>query len=171
MRNKIVLIVIVLAAFSAAAFSVDVPHSLQAKLMLKIISMDRNFTRFGDPVKIGVSSDAFLEVLKESKFSIKGKGFVAEKINNVDDIANYKVIYVGKDWAKQYIAASEKAAANKCLVFCETEEGVLSGGGSVSFRVVDTSPKIIVNIANAKKQGTDFPAVFLKSTIVVGGLK
>ncbi|NIM12897.1 MAG: DUF4154 domain-containing protein [Candidatus Aminicenantes bacterium] len=171
MRNKIVLMVIVLVAFSAAAFSIDVPHPLQAKLMLKIISMDRNFTRFGDPVKIGVSSDAFLEVLKETKFSIKGKRFVAEKINKVDDIADYKVIYVGKDWAKQCIAASEKAAANKCLVFCEAEEGVLSGGGSVSFKVVDTNPKIVVNIANAKKQGTDFPAVFLKSTIVVGGLK
>jgi hypothetical protein len=171
MRNKIVLMVIVLAAFSAAAFSIDVPHSLQAKLMLKIISFDRNFTRFGDPVKIGVSSDVFLEVLKGTKLSIKGKGFVAEKINNVDEIANYKVIYVGKEWANQYIAASEKAAATKCLVFCETEDGVLNGGGSVSFKVVETSPKIVVNIANARKQGTDFPAVFLKSTIVVGGLK
>lgn len=171
MRNKIGLIVIVLVAFSAAAFSVDVPHPLQAKLMLKIISFDRNFTRFGDPVKIGVSSDAFLTELKNTNMSIKGIKFEAEKINNVDDIANYKVIYIGKDWAKQYIAASEKAATNQCLVFCETEEGVLNGGGSVSFKVVDTSPRIVVNIANAKKQGSDFPAIFLKSTIVVGGLK
>jgi hypothetical protein len=171
MRNKILLMVIMLIAFSATSFSVDVPHPLQAKLLLKIISMDRNFTRFGDPVKIGVSSDAFLEVLKGTKFSIKGRGFVAEKINNVDDIANYKVIYVGKEWAKQCIAASEKAVANQCLVFCESEEGVLSGGGSISFKVVDANPRIVVNIENAKKQGTDFPAVFLKSTIVVGGLK
>jgi hypothetical protein len=171
MSNKIVLVVIVLMVFGAGAFSVDVPHPLQAKLMLKIISFDRNFTRFGNPVKIGVSSDLFLEVLKTTGLSIKGKSYMAEKINGVDDIANYKVIYVGKEWASQYIEASEKAADNKCLVFCETEAGVLNGGGSVSFKVVERSPKIVVNIANAKKQGTDFPAVFLKSTIVVGGLK
>jgi hypothetical protein len=171
MRNKTRLFIIMVALFSVLAFSQEVPMDLQAKLMLKILSMDRNFNRFGDPVKIGVSSDEFILVLKDMGLTLKGKEYVVEKLNTLDDIANYKVIYLGKNWEGQYAAASEQAAANECLVFCETEEGVLNGGGSVSFKVVETSPKIVVNIENARKQGSDFPAVFLKTTVVVGGLK
>lgn len=173
MKKTILLSVIALLLFSTQVFAQDVPLEHQVKLMLKIISMDRNFDRFGDPVKIGVSSD---EMLKEvsalvGKMKLKGKEFVVEKMNSVDDVANYKVAYAGSNWASQYSAVSAKAASNQCLIFCQTEEGVLSGGCSVSFKVVDNSPKIVVNLENAKKQGTDFPAGFLQITVVVGGLK
>lgn len=172
MRNKLVLFVIALLAAGTIISAQDVPLTLQGKLMLKILSMDRNFNRFGDPIKIGTSSDEFLEELNALKkaYKIKGKDFIAEKIDAVDDVANYKVVYLGKNWAANYKAVSEKASENQCLVFCEEEAGVTKGGGAVSFKVVDGKPKIVVNVVNAKGQGTDFPAGFLKITVVVGGL-
>jgi hypothetical protein len=165
-------IAITLALLSTLALSADVPYDRQAKLMLKIISIDRNFARFGDPVKIGVSSDGFFKVIKGmEKMKIKDKNFVAEKMSSLDDIAKYKVIYVGKNWASDYTAAGKKATGNQCLAFCEEEAGVLTGGFAISFKVVKTSPKIVVNLDNVKKQGTDFPANFLKVTVVVGAIK
>ena len=173
MKKKLLVLLITPMIISAFISAQDVPLNLQCKLMLKILSMDRNFTRFGDPIKIGVSSDKFLAELKASKgtLKVKGKDFQAEKMASLDDIDKYKVIYVGKDWASNYTVAAAKAVENKSLVFCETEAGVMSGGGSVSFKVVAGKPKIVVNLENARNQGTEFPANFLKITVVVGGLQ
>ncbi|UCC40707.1 MAG: YfiR family protein [Candidatus Aminicenantes bacterium] len=173
MKTKVILSVIVLVLVSAYMIAQDVPLNLQAKLMLKVLSMDRNFSRYGDPIKIGISSDKFLNELEACRgtLEVKGKEFVPEKMASLDDIAKYKVIYIGEEWAKSYTAASEKAVENKCLMFCETESGVMSGGGAISFKVAEEKPKIVVNLKNSRNQGTEFPAIFLKSTVVVGGLE
>lgn len=173
MKKIILLSVIALMLVSSQMYAADVPLGIQVKLMLKIVSMDRKFARFGDPVKIGVSSDEMVKELTalKGKFKIKKKDFVVEKMGSIDDIAKYKVVYFGKNWASQYADASAKAAGNQSLVFCQTEDGVLNGGAAVSFKVVGKSPKIVVNLENARKQGTDFPSGFLKITVVVGGLK
>ncbi len=172
MTKKLIFLLIVLSMVGGSLWSAaDVPTNIQVKLILKIISMDRNLDRYGDPVKIGVTSDALVTALNAEKaVTIKGKAFAVEKMGSPDDVAKYKVVWIGKDWAGKYSAVSDKANANQCLVFCESEEGVLNGGGAVSFKVVESSPKIVLNIENAKKQGTDFPADFLKITVVVGGL-
>jgi hypothetical protein len=172
MKKKIILLWIILVLVSAYMIAQDVPLNLQARLMLKVLSMDRNFSRYGDPIKIGVSSDKFLNELVACRgtLQVKGKDFAPEKITSLDDIAKYKVIYIGKDWAGNYAAASVKAVENKCLMFCETEAGVKSGGGAISFKVVEEKPKIVVNLKNSRYQGTEFPAIFLKNTVVVGGL-
>lgn len=172
MKKKIILLVIALMLVSAYVIAQDVPLNLQVRLMLKVLSMDRNFSRYGEPIKIGISSDKFLNELEACKgmLQVKGKEFVAEKMASLDDIAKYKVIYVGEEWAKSYTEASKKAAKNKCLMFCETESGVMQGGGAISFKVVREKPKIVVNLKNSRNQGTEFPAIFLKNTVVVGGL-
>ena len=171
MKSKIVFMVLVLFLFSSMAVAQAVPASAQVKLMLKIASMDRNFGRFGDPVKIGVSSDAMLGELKPlAGVKLKGKGFVAEKMSSLDDIANYKVVYIDKNWKNNYAAAAEKATTNQTLIFAADSDYVESGGGAVSFKVVGGKIKIVLNVGNAKKQGSDFPANFLKVTVVVGGL-
>ncbi len=171
MKTKIVLLFAVLLIMGFNTYAQDVPHELQVKLMLKILSMDRNFDRFGDPIKIGVSSDAFIKALKgEADLKVKGKGFVVEKMASPADVSKYKIIYVSKDWAAQYKATSAKAVEAKALMFCETEDGVLAGGGAISFKVLDSKPKIVINIANVKEQGTEFPANFLQITVVVGSM-
>lgn len=173
MKKKVILLVTALMVVSAYMIAQDVPLSLQARLMLKVLSMDRNFSRYGDPIKIGVSSDKFLDELEACKGSlqIKGKEFVPEKMGSLDDIAKYKVIFVGAEWAGSYTLASEKATENKCLMFCETESGVMNGGAAISFKVVEEKPKIVVNLKNSRSQGTEFPAIFLRNTVVVGGLE
>jgi len=172
MRNKLVLLVIALLAAGTILSAQDVPINVQVKLILKILSMDRNFNRFGDPIKIGTSSDEFIEELTalKGKWTVKGKDFIVEKIASVADVAKYKVVYLGKNWVANYKAVSELASENQCLIFCEEEAGVREGGGAVSFIVAEEKPKIVVNVTNAKNQGTDFPAGFLKITLVVGGL-
>jgi hypothetical protein len=172
MKKRLILLVIVLMMVSIYTIAQDVPLNLQARLMLKVLSMDRNFSRYGDPIKIGVSSEEFLNELAACKgtLQVKGKEFVAEKMVSLDDINKYKVIHIGKNWAHIYTQASRWAAENKCLMFCETESGVMSGGGAVSFKVVGEKPRIVVNLKNSRNQGTEFPAIFLKNTVVVGGL-
>lgn len=171
MKNKIVFMVLVLFLFSSMAVAQAVPASAQVKLVLKIASMDRNFGRFGDPVKLGVSSDAMLSEFKAvSGMKIKGKAIVIEKMGSLDDIAKYKVVYIDSNWKNNYAAAAEKAGANQTLIFAADSDYVESGGGSVSFKVVGGKAKIVLNVGNAKKQGSDFPAGFLKVTVVVGGL-
>lgn len=172
MSSRIVLFVIALVVVSTIISAQEVPINLQVKLMLKILSMDRNFNRFGDPITIATSSDEFLQELNliKGKLKVKGKDFMATKIESPDDVSKYKVVYMGKNWAANYNIVSEKANENQCLVFCQEEAGVVKGGGAVSFKVIDGKPKIVVNIVNAKNQGTDFPAGFLRITVVVGGL-
>lgn len=173
MRKKPILLVILTVIVSALLSGQEVPLNLQAKLMLKILSMDRNFNRYGDPIKIGVSSDRFLLELMANKknLKVKGKDFIPEKMNSLNDIDKYKVTYIGKEWTDSYLAASTRATENKCLMFCETDDGVMNGGGAVSFKVVGGKPKIVVNLGNSRNQGTEFPAIFLKTTVVVGGLE
>jgi hypothetical protein len=173
MKKRLILLVIVLMMVSIYTIAQDVPLNLQAKLMLKVLSMDRNFSRYGDPIKIGVSSDEFLNELAVCRetLQVKGKEFIPEKMASLDDIAKYKVIHIGKNWDHIYSQASIWAAENKCLMFCETESGVINGGGAISFKVVGGKPKIVVNLKNSRNQGTEFPEIFLKNTVVVGGLK
>lgn len=172
MKNRFILFltVLFLLMLISPAYSQEVPLNLQVKLALKIISMDRNFDRFGDPIKIGASSDEFFAELDALKgnLKIKGKAYVPEKMAVPDDVAKYKIIFVGKNWAGNYKAASEKAAENQCLMICEDDAAAKSGGGAVSFRVVGGKPKIVVNLNNMVAQGTEFPAAIIKMMVVVG---
>ena len=56
------------------------------------------------------------------------------------------------------------------MIFAADPDYVEAGGGSVAFKVMGGAAKIVLNVGNAKKQGSDFPANFLKVTVVVGGL-
>lgn len=172
MRKVLILVSLALLLFSAMVHAQAVPLDLQVTLILKIVSMDRNFDRFGNPIKIGVSSDAVLAQFKaqEGKMKVKANDFVVEKMSSLDDIAKYKVVYVDSNWSSNYGPVTEKANGNQTLVFCAEEEYVATGGASVSFKVVGGKPKIVINIQNAKNQGSDFPANFLQITYVVGGV-
>jgi len=168
MRRTLSFFIVIITFFSFALKASDINFKLQSKLLLKIISYDKNLARFGDPIKIGVSSNEMLKALKANKLKIKGKSFTAEKMKSVDDIANYKVVYIDNNWKDKYNTVAKKAKANSCLVFCNDSNFVESGGGSVSFRLIRSKPKIVVNISNAKDQGTDFSSGFLKITVVIG---
>ncbi len=170
MKKIFSLIIVVVLLLGISLNAADISFKLQSKLLLKIISYDKKLARFGDPIKIGVSSDKILTAIKANKLKIKGKSFVVEKMNSVDDMANYKVVYIDSNWKSNYADVTAKAKANSCLVFCNDSGFVESGGGTVSFKLINKKPKIVVNLGNAKEQGTDFSSGFLKITVVIGGI-
>ncbi|MCP4219175.1 MAG: YfiR family protein, partial [bacterium] len=100
----------------------------------------------------------------------KGKAFKITKMESLDDLAKYKLVYIDKNWKSNYEAAAGTAKSNGTLIFCNDENYVEGGGAAVSFKVVSGKPKIVINLKNAKEQGTDFPANFLKITVVVGSM-
>ncbi len=161
---------LILICFSL--LSQEVPFDLQAKLILKILEFDKNFDRFGDPIKIGVSSDEVLNGLNALKdsLSIKGKKFVAEKMIALADISRYKVVYIDTNWSSEYKNAAKKAIENRCLMFARDENAVINGGAAISFKTVDGKPKIVLAIAAAKEMGSEFPANFLQLAITIGSL-
>jgi hypothetical protein len=171
MKSKIVLTLVILIFAGSITFGQSVPVSAQVLLVLKIASMDRNFDRFGDPVKIGVTSDVMLsEFQAVSHLKVKEKKFVVEKMNSLDDISKYKLVYIDANWKNNYSAAADKAGEGQTLIFAAETDYVESGGAAVAFKVVGGAAKIVLNVGNARKQGSDFPANFLKVTVVVGGL-
>ncbi|MCP5051648.1 MAG: YfiR family protein [bacterium] len=173
-RLTLVLVVCMLAMImgKGVMYSKDVNADLQSKLILKMIAYDRNLARFGDPIKIGVSSKAMLDALqKNGQAPIKGKKLSVAMLGSVGDIGNFGIIYADKNWKKDYGAACAAAIDKKILMFCNSYEAVENNQAGIAFRVVGNKPKIVLNIGVSKNQGTDFPSNLLKLTLVVGNLK
>lgn len=172
MKQFMVISFILLAFVSSRIQAQSVPLDLQTKFILKIVSEDKNFARYGSPIKIGVSSDEALKAFKASEgtLQIKGTSYVTEKMSGPDAVGNYKIVHIGPEWAAQYSAIAEKCKAGQIPMFCSEEAPVASNGGAVGFKIMDGKPKIVVNLGNAKDQGCDFNAGFLKITMVVGNI-
>ncbi len=166
--KKIIFVSILLAFFTTNIFSQNVPAKLQVRLVLKILSMDKNKGRFGDPIKIGVSSDLILNAFKgASEMKVKGKSFKVSKMSSPGDVNKYSVVYIDKNWSSNYGKAAQKAAASNVLMFCNEEDGIKGSNGAIAFKVIDGKPKIMVNIGNTKKQGSEFPVNFFKMAVIV----
>ncbi len=166
--KKLVFVSILLAVFTTNIFSQNVPAKLQVRLVLKILSMDMNKDRFGEPIKIGVSSDSILNAFKgASEMKVKGTSFKVSKMSSPGDIKKYGVIYVDKNWSSKYGEAARKAAGRKVLMFCNDVGGIKGGNGAIAFKVIEGKPKIMVNIGNIKKQGSEFPVNFFKMAVIV----
>ncbi len=167
MRKKL-FTAIVLTCFSLVIFS-QVPVELQAKLALKILTFDKNFQRYGNPIKIGVTSDSLYSAFKvlEGRMKVKGRDFIVGKLSSLSDISNYNVIYIGTNWKSKYAEAGAKAEEAKALAFGEDEECVKSGAAGVGFKVIGGKPKIIINVTSSKAQGSNFPATLLKMAIIL----
>jgi hypothetical protein len=165
------MVVFFVLAGTGPVFAQSVQKDIQAQLILKIVSLDRNIGRFGDPVKFGVTSNAMLRALKRfSKRTIKGKAFSVELINTLDDIAAFNVLYVDKNWKTNYKAACELAIKKKAIMFCASAEAVEVGEAGGAFKMILGKPKIVLNLEILKKQASDFPASLLQLATVFGSM-
>ena len=107
---------ILLASGNCLLFSQSVQKDIQAQLVIKIASLDRNFGRFGDPIKIGVSSQAMERALKRfSKRTIRGRTYTPEMMSSIEDIEKFHIIYIDKNWKEDYKTACDKEDID---VFC-----------------------------------------------------
>lgn len=162
---------ILLASGSSFLFSQSVQKDIQAQLILKIVSLDRNFARYGDPIKIGVSSQAMERALKRfSKRTIREREYLPEMMSTIDDIEQYHIIYVDKNWKENYKAACDKAVEKKILMFSADDDAVERGEAGIAFKTVMGATKIVINLEVVRKQGSDFAAGFLQVAHVVGNL-
>lgn len=142
-----------------------------ALIMLKIVSMDKNIERLGNPIDIGVSSNNLYITLKslENKLKINGKPFITHKITSLKSAAQYKIIYLGKNWGRNGFTDMETLAENGCFIFCDDEKGLLFGSASVLFKVIDKYPHVAINLENAEDQGADFRGEELEAIVLVRG--
>ncbi len=166
-----VALVFLIVAGNRFVFPQTVQKDIQAQLILKIVSLDRNMSRYGDPIKIGVSSKAMHRALKRfCKKPLKGKTVQPELMATLEEIGGYHVIYIDKNWKSNYKVACDMAAEKKILMFSADHSAVERGEASMAFKTVLGKTKIVLNRAVVKAQGSDFPANFLQVTHVVGSL-
>lgn len=148
-----------------------VPEEVSSKLMIKIISFDKNLSRMASPIRIGVTEDKMLQALNAIKtIQISGKAFTVAKIGGPAEVGQFNVIYIGAAKEGQMEKYASAAASAKVMVISETKSGVEKGAG-VGFFVQDGKPKIAVAPANAAAQGSEFPDNFLKVSMVIGEMK
>ena len=166
--KKLIFICLIIFSTSVSINGQNVPVNLQVRFILKIISMDKNISRLGNPIKIGVSSDALIGAFNGvSGITIAGTPFTAAKMSSPGDVGRYNVVVIGPNWKGNYDAIGKKAAAGKILMFAGDESGVQKNKGGLGFKKVDGKPKILANIENIKRQGSDFPVNFLKMAVIV----
>lgn len=143
----------------------------QAKLILKILPYDRNFNRFGDTVKIGVSSKHMLKALKDQKkTSLRGKKLEVGLMESLEDIPAYGIVFIDRNWSANYDAAKTIAVEKKILMFCGSYQAVEKGNAAIAFRIIQRKMKIVLNLGITKEMGTDFPSNLLKLSMLVGNL-
>jgi hypothetical protein len=167
-RSAILILILVLGLGGGFLFSQPVHDVVQAELILKIIRLDRNIDRYGDPIKIGITSKNMLKIMKKNQSEIiKGKSVQVSELTSLDEIGNFNVIYIDTNWKDNYEAACNKAIAGKILMFCGSYSAVEKGQAGIAFRNLHGNPKIVINLDVVKAQGTNFPAELLKLTLVV----
>ncbi len=164
-------VIIICLSIFFASISINaqsIPTNIQVQFILKIVSMDKNMGRLGNPIKIGVSSDALLGAFKSvSGITIAGTPFTVAKMSSPGDVGSYKVIVIGPNWKGNYSEVGKRAAARKILMFAGDESGVQKNKGGLGFKIVGGKPKILANIDNLKKQGSDFPVNFFKMAVLI----
>ncbi|MCP5106854.1 MAG: hypothetical protein GY950_25950 [bacterium] len=138
-------------------------------ILLKIISMDRNLQRFGNPIKIGVNSDKIFHQLKrcEKKYKINGITFKTGKFNSIETASQFNIIHITNKWKRNRFSAIETLAENGCFIFCEDETSILCGYAAVLFKVGNKYPHVAINLDNSADQGADFPEDLLDAIVIV----
>jgi hypothetical protein len=141
----------------------QVPIEVQATIALKILSYDSNFGRFGAVIKIGVSSKDLLDVFKKivtAQPTLKDKKLDVELMSSPADVSKFKVVFIGDNWSDKYSAIGPVATSKKILAISSSEDG-LKKGMAVSFKLVDSKPKILLSKGAVKNQGSSFSADLL----------
>lgn len=148
-----------------------VQRDIQAQIMLKIVSLDRNFERYGETIRIGVTSEPMLSALKRfSSQTIKGRSFTVSLLTQLEEVGNFSIVYIDKNWKGNYSSVLEIAAAKKILMFVGEPEAVERGEGGIGFKTLLGNPKIAMNLEVVKQQGANFPANFLQMTLMTGNI-
>lgn len=162
----LILLVICFSAIPLKAQWVEL--KVQAQFLPNILAFDRGQLRYGNPVSVGVSSDEAMKIFEQivETADVNGKKLSFTKLKSVEDVTNFKAVFIDDNMSKDIAKIVELGKANQILVICKKDE-LLEKGAGVSFRKVLNKPQIVVHQENSKSQGANFIANFLKAVVVI----
>jgi hypothetical protein len=165
----------------------DLPPDLQAKLLLKILTFDRNLEERADSaVVVGIVYNAESEDSKKARLDLssalenysekKVKGLpvshVSLEYSSWSDLSaeirysGVSVLYITPGNADNLKGVLKASRAQRVLTACGVvsyaEEGI-----SVGMALKGKKPQIIINISSAKAEGCDFSSQLLKLARVI----
>lgn len=130
-------------------------------VMLKVISLDTNNERFGSPIVIAIDTPEVYEVAKslENKVHIGGRKFCAEELRSInkdpEEFEN-KVVFLGKNYGDDRYTKLMKMTDAGCFIFTTDEQSAVFGYASVLLKTVEDTPRVAINLDNAKDSGAHF---------------
>jgi len=164
----------------ASASSVQVPFSVQADLIAKVASFDRNFgARAGARALVFImqmpndaeSGAAALELKSAlSRVSAVGDRPHEEQVVTYGGAAALaemvkarkpSIIYFGPGFAKE-LSAIKNSCSNASLLTVGATPEYVESGIVLGFDLVSGRPKLLINLGQARKQQVDFPASVLR---------
>ena len=142
-----------------------------ALVILKMISLDRNIDRLGDPIRIGVDGDKILDALQELEPGLRiwGRRFTAHRIRTLIEARQYRVVFISGASGLGSPGMVEQVARSGCLVFSDDARQVLFGFTAVMLTVIDNRTYVAVNLDNASRQGALFKEEDLEMVTIVHG--
>lgn len=164
----------------AGAGGVQVPYSVQADLIAKVASFDRNFDgRAGSRALILIvqtpndsESAAAAQELKTALSRVPSVGDRPhdEQIVTFSNASALSELVKGRKSAIVYLApgfdkelpAIRNAFSNVSVLTVGATPSYVEGGIVLGFDLVSGRPKLLVNLSQAKKQSIDFPASVLR---------
>lgn len=178
-----ILIVLTLPAY---AQQVDVPMEIQYNIMLKVLSYDKNLSRFGtDEIRIGVfyqsgfkasatARDELSESVSKSKIKDIDKRKISVFYSNLDYESPSAFIKDKKISVIYFLPLRAVSIENilsetkkiKILSFSAVKD-YIAEGVAISFALKSSKPEILVNLKAAKAEGTDFSSQLLKIVTVI----
>ncbi|MCP4220642.1 MAG: YfiR family protein [bacterium] len=170
----VVLAMFILFTFSATVVkveAVETADTLLAKILLKLVSFDKNLKRFGDKIVIGVTDDGILTGLRKmAGTKILGKDFEAKKLVLADEVAGCNAVFIGRALKSEFAGIVKTCKDKKILSFC-TNRDYLKKGFAVALEIEDGKPTIWMNLLNAGGNGSKISLDSLELVIVKGVMK
>jgi hypothetical protein len=191
MRLKIVFAIkmlLILVLFSPlAGEEMAVPLDLQAKLLLKILTYDRNLKERADSaVVVGIVYDAKREDSEKarSKFSKALEPYSGKEVQHLL-VSHVSLEYVSWSDLSAKIKSNNVSALYvtpgnsgnlKGIIKASRADSILTATGvpkyveagvSVAFGSKEKKPQIIINLSSAKAEGVDFSSELLKLAKVI----
>lgn len=179
------LIFITLTA-SAIAQQIEVPMEIQYNILLKVLSYDKNLSRFGtDEIRIGVfyqsgfkasaaAKDELSESISKSKIKDIDKRKISVFYSNLDYESPAAFIKEKKISVIYFLPLRAVSIENILtdtkkikILSCSAVKDYLSEGVAISFALKSSKPEILVNLKAAKSEGTDFSSQLLKIVTVI----
>jgi hypothetical protein len=182
---RLILLATMLVAWPTFAEEVSVPIGLQAELVAKVVSYDRNFaaragerahvllvTRSGDAesVRTAAHMESALRDIKElgglphdeATVAYGGAKVLVEAVR----ARRIAVVYLTPGLGGEVSQIAEALAGTSVLTVGATSDFV-PRGAVLGFDVVSGRPKLVVNLTQAKKQDVAFKAEVLKLMRVI----